>query len=605
MHPELVTAIKENLTHGRSLEDVHTDVLNAGYTEAEWADAYQLATEVVSAPATPLSSPHVTTDEVANKSEVVAEQPKAAARSIGMYVAAVFFLCIVILGGSLFVVQPAWLSSGLNLNFLSGAPRDAITPEQLVPTIFLSLVNTKSAQLQADFSAELVPREPNAVVLEIPAYDTLSDDEIAATAAFLPKTLKTNLSVTGTYDISEVIRPDSTARAALEVVVVDAAGTPYGVSIGVDGQVVAGSGVFGRINTFDLDLGIFSAFFSYPEISTVLGEWIQLLTAEELAVAESMPSFQREFVLQIIGRAGEIVAEEVALTNFLVVTGVTTDTIADQRVYVYTYELQYDVLPALLRQINTRFNQEFGEEFVPATNRDLEFYIASLDIETLKQVQKGVTNTVSVTPEGQLVQLATLGRFVPDDRMFTDTQINTRFVLLWSNHNEPIVVATPDSYLTKSEAEDRLGITSSRERAETASTQMTLMNARSQAELYYSKNDFSYVGFCADANTMQLLGQISVDHTCVAVATTYRISVPLNDSWYCVDGSGHAAFIAVEPALTDTACVPVTSRNPLTESSESMFSKIQTGLQSLMSPLSQLSSVGQVWTTAPTSRDVN
>jgi len=68
-----------------------------------------------------------------------------------------------------------------------------------------------------------------------------------------------------------------------------------------------------------------------------------------------------------------------------------------------------------------------------------------------------------------------------------------------------------------------------------ASIKQTLSSSRTQAELYYSNNNFSYAGFCESDSLGLLVGRLENDFECLDAPTGYRVSAKLNEEGYfCV-----------------------------------------------------------------------
>jgi hypothetical protein len=374
---------------------------------------------------------------------------------------------------------------------------------------------------------------------------------------------------------------------------VDAAGTSYRLAFDGEARVLMTEGIFGRLN--ELDLGPLAPFVP-PEISRITGQWLELVPAKDLAEVNELPSFQRELMMQIFGRMGEIVMEEIARHNVVQVIDVAVDTSTGERLYVYTYTIDYAAVPAMLRSTNERLHEEFGEDVVPANNRDLERYLAEYDVALMTEVGRAYTHTITLTPDRTVREIASRGHFTFDERLIPDQQFEVSMVLEWSEHNQPIVVAVPDVYLTRSEVEDALGITAAREQARESSMRMTLLNTRSQAELYYNENQFSYAGFCTSASASRLFRMLDSQPTCVDTPTAYRVSTLLGAQWYCVDSTGAAEFLTTEPPAGATACV-VRSSAQMNDASffVDVFGRVRAGLDALVKPVSQLGTVGQFW----------
>ena len=610
MTPELIAAIKDHLDHGRAPAAVKAEVLAAGYTEAEWAEAYQAATG--GAPAVPIPPAPTPVPTPAADAPAIAEllpTPPATnapaeegidAHMVTRYIVGAVVLLMLGIGVFLWVLQPSWLTSGLNFGFLRGTPRDAVPAAELVPVVFTSLAETKSARLGIEFAVALAPREPDVVVFDLTELTSLSEQEINAALADGVGSMQQELAVRGrffgTYDLSEVLQPNSDMAASLSVAVTLPNQAPLRMAFDGEARVLMEEGIFGRLN--ELDLGPLAAF-APAELNQLLGQWVELVPVADLAEVNELPSFQRELMVQVFGRMGEIVMEEIARHNVVQVTDVSVDTSSGERLYVYTYTIDYAAVPAMLRAVNARLSEEFGDDVVPTYNRDLERYLLDYDAVLMAEVGRAYTNTITLTPEREVREIATRGRFAFDERLMPDGQFVTSFAVRWSEHNEPITVVVPDVYLTRTEVEDVLGITAAREQAREASMRMALLNARSHAELYYNENVFSYAGFCASAGAARLFRSLDASPTCVDAPTVYRISVPLGDRWYCVDSTGAAEYLSASPPPAAMACV---MRSSALESDESfiasIFGRIRTGLGTLAAPMSQLGSVGQWWQSA-------
>jgi len=75
----------------------------------------------------------------------------------------------------------------------------------------------------------------------------------------------------------------------------------------------------------------------------------------------------------------------------------------------------------------------------------------------------------------------------------------------------------------------------------------SLSNMRSQAEIYYSTNSFSYKNFCASNEAKSLLGRLNRSD-CLAEEDAYRVSAELlSGEYYCVDSMGRAERLTEAP----------------------------------------------------------
>lgn len=117
-----------------------------------------------------------------------------------------------------------------------------------------------------------------------------------------------------------------------------------------------------------------------------------------------------------------------------------------------------------------------------------------------------------------------------------------------------------------------------RDSGQDASLKQSLGNLRSQAELVYNTDDFSYAGVCTDARITPLLDaaeeqRAETDDVVTAIATAsdadsvtchsndsgYAVIAPLNvttggEAW-CVDSTGFAGAVAADAlGANDVAC---------------------------------------------------
>lgn len=124
-----------------------------------------------------------------------------------------------------------------------------------------------------------------------------------------------------------------------------------------------------------------------------------------------------------------------------------------------------------------------------------------------------------------------------------------------------------------------------RDGGQDASIKQSLSNARSQAELVYNKNGYTYANVCADPNVKNLLEAAAANRaetnkvvnytaasaanrvTCVDTASGYAVLAPLNvqnpvgtDQFWCIDSYGYSgtttatAISAASPE--DFKCLP-------------------------------------------------
>jgi prepilin-type N-terminal cleavage/methylation domain-containing protein len=91
-----------------------------------------------------------------------------------------------------------------------------------------------------------------------------------------------------------------------------------------------------------------------------------------------------------------------------------------------------------------------------------------------------------------------------------------------------------------------------------AAIKQQMSNVRSQAEIFYNSNNFSYTGLCSVAEITQL--ETAIDNNsggntiCAESAQAWAMSSPLvaGGSW-CVDSSGAAASSSLS-GTSDTDC---------------------------------------------------
>ncbi len=117
-----------------------------------------------------------------------------------------------------------------------------------------------------------------------------------------------------------------------------------------------------------------------------------------------------------------------------------------------------------------------------------------------------------------------------------------------------------------------------RSSGQNASLQQTMANVRSQAEIFYNRNNaFTYAGICADTDISGLIDAVdrisapstgarnnaigtassATTVTCHADATGFAVIAPLNDSTqsWCVDNNGFSgAVLPTALAANDTTC---------------------------------------------------
>lgn len=88
-----------------------------------------------------------------------------------------------------------------------------------------------------------------------------------------------------------------------------------------------------------------------------------------------------------------------------------------------------------------------------------------------------------------------------------------------------------------------------------ASTKQTLSNLRSQAEIYYNKNNYSYEGYCEDSSTKLLAASFDSelgDFVCYDSSIAFAASAKLiNGTHQCIDSTGSNTEITIhEPYRT-------------------------------------------------------
>lgn len=95
-----------------------------------------------------------------------------------------------------------------------------------------------------------------------------------------------------------------------------------------------------------------------------------------------------------------------------------------------------------------------------------------------------------------------------------------------------------------------------------ASAKTSLSNLRSQAEIFYNSNNFTYDDVCADTKVLGLLNAATstvgtTDGECNESAdnTDYAAFSAMTDDtkWFCVDSSGKAGIVTTDPA-GDAVC---------------------------------------------------
>ncbi len=95
-----------------------------------------------------------------------------------------------------------------------------------------------------------------------------------------------------------------------------------------------------------------------------------------------------------------------------------------------------------------------------------------------------------------------------------------------------------------------------------ASIKQTLGNVRSQAEIFYNQNNFSYSGMCANADVTALMnavnstngaGSTDCNDSSTAWAAFSDLVSTTTGSW-CVDSTGSAGVEASDLGATATVC---------------------------------------------------
>ena len=95
-----------------------------------------------------------------------------------------------------------------------------------------------------------------------------------------------------------------------------------------------------------------------------------------------------------------------------------------------------------------------------------------------------------------------------------------------------------------------------------ASIKQSLGNVRSQAEIVYNQQNYSYDNVCIDAKVTSLMTAVNNNNgtpgtTCIDSATAWAAGSALvatsTVSW-CVDSSGFAGTVGTLPTATDTTC---------------------------------------------------
>lgn len=596
--PTLVDAITDHLAHGRAPEDIKADVVAAGYTEAEWQAAYQAVQgeSPIPPPVPPLPPPAATAP--ARPATIMVQSPvptagavtteSAPSHTLAIVVVTLSILTAVAIGLYLFLAPPAWFSA---LQTGQGGRLPIPPSEEFVPLMVQSLTAVETAKLAGTLNLTMAPREPGVRAFDANAAE-FDESERAMMQAFAPQDINLDATLTGYYDVSELLSPDTEGSVRVDLSVTMPEMLPQRVVLDADGKVVSEAGVFVRLNELELP-AIVAMFFDDSEYRRLIGQWLQVVTAQELSLTEELPSFQRDLVAQITSRAGEIVFEEVANHEFITVTAAESAVVNGVRGARYTHEFNHEVLPTLLRRINERFNQEFGAEFVPANNLELERFLSELDTEALAYAREHVVYTITLSDEGKLLQYEAIGKIAPDDAVYAGKQFNTLFRLELSEHNQPIVVTAPLEYMTKAEMEDALGITAARESGVRATIQQGLMNGRSQAELYYNGNGYSYSGLCGDARFNQVIRPLDNSVDCLARTDAYRVyaNLPGDTTWWCIDSTGFSSEISTQLTATQYSCTAPTSLLDSWQRISSLPATIWSGALTLANQAGQVAGV--------------
>ncbi len=567
MNLELVAAIKDHLAHGRAPEEIQADVLAAGYSDAEWTMALQAAQGNEPSPALPpVPPPPPPQAATAATSPATAPVPTATAHpaestsshTLAIIIVGLSVLTAVAIGAYLWLFTPTWFSA-----LQTGGARVAIpTSADFVPQLFESMTSVRSGRLSGDLTVSMSAREPGVRALTV-SDTTYDESELAMMQAFMPQGYSLDASFSGSYDVTNLLSPDTEGGVRVDFSISMPEMLPQRVVLDVEGKVVSDVGVFVRLNELSLP-AMFALFVDDSTYQRLTNRWVQVLDAAELAVADNLPSFQKELFEQMTSRAAQIIFDEVATHEFIQVTDARTTTLEGVVGVRYTLESYPEVIPALIRSIALRFRSEFGPEAMPLSERELNQLIAEFEAEDLAELgqylRDHVTYTVTISEAGHFMQYEAIGKIAPDDLLFRDKQLNLLFRLAMTNHNEPIIVTAPLEFMNRSEAEDILGMTAAREAALRASAQQTMAGLRSQAELSYNANNFSYANICTDPRLVNTFESLPAGADCLAGDQQYRIYTRLTDTtWWCVDAAGFAGEITTPPGPNQFMCITPTS----------------------------------------------
>ncbi len=103
-------------------------------------------------------------------------------------------------------------------------------------------------------------------------------------------------------------------------------------------------------------------------------------------------------------------------------------------------------------------------------------------------------------------------------------------------------------------------LNTARKKGADAKIKSELVNARTQAELYYNTNQFSYGGICSDSTFISMVND-DLDgggNNCQDSDTAWAVSVTLNtpgaEKW-CVDSTGFSGIGTPNPSANPIGCV--------------------------------------------------
>ena len=221
---------------------------------------------------------------------------------------------------------------------------------------------------------------------------------------------------------------------------------------------------------------------------------------------------------------------------------------------LYRYELQLH--KASFLAFYSRLTQEVQKdpelgEFLPFVNEATQ---QLLEGETFSDTFDYYTNntalTVWVSEEGVPTKVLYSLRVVPPDtnKKMADKQVKVILELGYDRINEDIVVSVPEGAQSYEEYLDDPDnpLAQARMAGQDAVVQVSINNARAQAEIYGSQIDGSvnYDGVCADAMMVSITDSITESVSapyCHSTSNTWVLAAPLkSEGYYCVDSSGYS-----------------------------------------------------------------